>query len=413
MTLIFEDKTVEKGLHAFVIGVGDFPFAKPDLGTNPKLQAVRDLPSAADSAKLMCDWLLANRDSMTPRLRSLEVLISDVPGGDTRYLARDARVLQPIGRADSATVPTAGGDWIGRLDEDEGSTAFFYACGHGANHGMQPVLFLSDINRRTGGDAWSHLNIGVMAQAFRQKPEIAAASFLLDACGEYVPVFPDNARENGFITPDIPGPTDRDKVWLLAAASAGSLAYPGVSTEDLLHDPRYAPQFEEKVDSGSGVRFGRFTQTLIKGLEGSSSRWSNAGWHVDAMGLWSDLRQLHRIYFPAWKDKPFEPSQVMSPNIRLTLIRHDAPRLPVVVEIDPPQRAADFDLRIGLSGDGDQPWIGVGGGRTPGPWVTHIAADRSRPYYALAIDPNAPPPPCHSSFFMADQPQFDQRVTIP
>ena len=158
------------------------------------------------------------------------------------------------------------------------------------------------------------------------------------------------------------------------------------------------------------MKIGRFTQALLKGLNGASARWIDNDWSVDNMGLWSDLKQIHRAYFPSWKDKPFEPSQILTPNDRVPIIRHTAPRLPVLVIIDPAHRTADFDLKIGLAGDGAEPWMESRSVRHADPWLTHVGGDRSRPFYAVALDGAGA---CFSSFFKADQPQFDQRVSVP
>jgi hypothetical protein len=408
-----EAARAKKATHAFIIGVGDYPDAKLDGGTDPDLRGVRDLPSAADSAKLMCDWLIANQDKLAAPLGSIEVLISDVAGGGSRYAPLDPALRGPIDRADGTTIPLAGQAWLDRLAGDPGGTAFFYACGHGANHGTLPVLFHSDLNRRRGADAYAHLNIGRMAQAFRQMTDLAAGFFFVDACGEFVKTFPPDVRDDGFVSPGLPKDTDRDKVWLLSAASAALLAYPGLDADD-----RYR-LFEEKVDGngsiravtedGTPVKIGRFTQALLKGLNGASARWNGEGWSVDNIGLWSDLKPLHRIYFPSWKDKPFEPSEFLTPNDRVPIIRHATPRFPVLVSTDPVQRTAEFDLKIGLAGDGTEPWIDSRQERIADAWLTHVNGDRSRPVYALALDGAGA---CHSSFFKAEQPQFDQRVPI-
>lgn len=408
MTTIFARREAErrpKATHAFVIGVGDYPHAKQGQGTNPALRQVRDLPSAADGAKLMCDWLIQNEDKLAAPLGSIEALISDVPGGQPRYLPRDARLLGKIDRADARTIPAAGKAWLQRLQGDPGSTALFYACGHGANYGMQPVLFHSDLNQGDLGSAWAHLNIGTMAQAFRQLPQLRLAFFFLDACGEYVKDFPPNVRDDGFVSPELPGAGDSDKVWLLSAASSGLLAYPGTAT----HLAERDPEFAASVDGRTKVKIGRFTQALSKRLDGASARWADGAWSVDNMGLWSDLRQLHRVYFPSWGDKLFEPSQFLTPNSRLPIISHSKPRLPVLVLTEPADRAAEFELRIGLADDGAEPWLDFRSRRCSEAWLTHVEGDRSRPFYALAVLDNKV---CHSSFFKADQPQFDQRIPI-
>nr|WP_294815930.1 hypothetical protein [uncultured Sphingomonas sp.] len=384
------------------MGVGDYPYAKPGQGAKVELENVNDLPSAADGAKLICDWLIANKDKLGAKLGSIEVLISDVPGGAARYVPRAPALNQPIDRADGTTIPAAGRAWLKRIKEDPGSTALFYACGHGANNGTSPVLFHSDLNLNGGGDAWAHLNVGSMARAFRQMPDLAAGFFFLDACGEFVSNMPAGLGDNHFIQPDIPKDTDRDKVWLFAAASAGVKAYPGMNFDDV-------PPKDTESQDVSQVKFGRFTQTLLKGLNGAVARWSGE-WCVDNMALGAAaLKTLHRIYFPSWKDRPFEPTDVLTINDRVTIIRHPSVALPVLVLTDPADRTGEFDLKISLTNGGEQPWVDSRPVRDATPWPTHVNGDIKALFFALALDDAGA---CHSRFFTADQPHFDHRVPI-
>ena len=291
MTRIFDSGRNGPSTHAFVIGVADYPHAKPGLGTNEKLRQVRDLPSAADSAKRMVDWLIDNQDRLLPPLGTIELLISDVAGGAPRYVPRSPELLKVVDRADRDTIRPAGEAWMGQLEVHPGSSAFFYACGHGANYGTRPVLFHSDLNYGQMATAYGHLNVGLMAQAFRQRNDLAAGYFFLDACGEFVRDFPPDVRDDGFVAPGLPTTTDRDKVWLLSGASAALLAYPGIDIDS--PDPLEFDAADAWPETGSaaaqpgpnhGVKLGRFTQTLIKGLDGASARWNGGGWSVDNMG---------------------------------------------------------------------------------------------------------------------------------
>ena len=75
MTQIFKRAVAGLGTHALVVGVGHCPDAKPGRGVRKELRTVQNLPSAADGAKLMCDWLIANCQTGSPllshRLKSL------------------------------------------------------------------------------------------------------------------------------------------------------------------------------------------------------------------------------------------------------------------------------------------------------------------------------------------------------
>ena len=55
MPLLLDRSVPGAKTHAVVIGVGNYPHAKSGKGVQENLRRVPDLPSAADSAKLMCD----------------------------------------------------------------------------------------------------------------------------------------------------------------------------------------------------------------------------------------------------------------------------------------------------------------------------------------------------------------------
>ncbi|MGZ6317052.1 MAG: hypothetical protein ACXWNQ_07310 [Anaerolineales bacterium] len=388
MTRIFERNVPGPATHAFVIGVGDYPSAKPGKGGKDVLTTVKDLPSAADSAKLMCDWLIDNQDNLAAPLATLEVLISDPAQDTNRYLWRNEK---PVESATSDNVKKAGKQWVDRLKASQGNVAFFYACGHGAVYFGQPVIFLSDLND-DAGNPWAHHNIGQTAQAFRKLNEIKAGFFFADTCQEFITKLElENPQDNSRFTPvAIPSSADRDKVWLLGAASQALFAY------------------EANLNHNSNVRIGRFTQTLLKGLDGASARWKGNRWMVYPGGLWEDLKMLQRVYFPEWKDRPFEPSQGVTQNDLIPIIYHTDPVLPVLVLTEPEDAIAGVDLRIGMRKDGQPPWVTSREERAAEAWLTHVKGDCQTPLYALAM--NGAVPFC--CLFVPDQPKFDLRVTI-
>ncbi len=139
MTVIFERQVAGSATHALVIGVGGYPEAKPGRGIDPDLRAVPDIPSAADSAKLMCSWLLSNQDALAFPLASLEVLI-----GEAAHLPNTKPHpwvhTSPIDAPTFKNVGDAGKAWVARLKARPGDVALFYACGHGARLGSDPVV---------------------------------------------------------------------------------------------------------------------------------------------------------------------------------------------------------------------------------------------------------------------------------
>jgi len=388
MTTLFERPLAEPATHAFVVGVGDYPHREPDWGGLPDLTNVPNIPSAADSAKFMCDWLLQNQDRLSAKLGSLEVLISDPAGAGDRYAWTPGK---PVDRASAENVMEAGKDWLARLRGKPGDVALFYCCGHGAAHSAQPVLFLEDLNS-SDDNPWVHLNLGNLAQSLRRETSIRCAFLFSDACGEFIPNFeisnPIEARF--FRDPRLFG-SPRDKVLLLCAAPEKLLAYEG------------------EANPGDNVRFGRFTQTLLKGLDGSSARLRGNQWTVYPSELINDLKNLRRIFYGHWSDLPFEPSPVLTQNEIYPIIDLVAPELPVLIMTDPEEAMASFNLHVSERNDRAPPWIASKPDLSTAAWRTTVKAGMT-PLYALAIaDTDAP---FYSSCFLPIQPIFDQRVSV-
>lgn len=395
MTLMYKQTTNINGprMHAFVIGVGAYPHAKPDRGVLKDLRAVDDLPSAADSAKLMCDWLLANESQFVAKLASLEVLISDPANTDNRYVwAEQAKVDE----ATSANVESAGEAWLKRVTTRPGDTAFFYCCGHGAVYGGQPVLLLGDLNLKAA-NPWAHLNLGTLAQSLRRTNGLGCAFMFSDACGEFVTRLElSSAQDCRFFPAPLPFDKTLNNVSFLCAASEAQLA----------HDAA-APGFEGIANDGTGVRFGRFTQTVLKGLQGSSARWSRNGWYVDPLTLFQDLKKLKQIYFQNWKERPFDPYYAVTPGDFYPIIRHHNAELPLVIMTDPETRITDYDLHICQTNDKESPYLESRPTREREAWRLSVPASRDA-LYAVAVNSEGR----HATPFIPSQPVFDHVVTV-
>jgi hypothetical protein len=372
--------------HAFVLGVGSYPHAKMGAGVHENLRQVPDLPSAADSAKLMCDWLIAHQDRFSPPLATLDVLVSDPAVPANRY----PWTRGPIDPATEANVTARGLEWYTRVVGEPGNAAFFYCCGHGASHLQQPVLFLEDLNRNRV-NAWTHINLGLLALSLRKSQTVSAALLLSDACGQYVPEFELGKSQDArfFDEPNVFAPS-RNQVSLLCAAAEGQLAYEG------------------EHQRGSNLQFGRFTQTLLNGLGGSSARWFRNGWGVPCRDLIGDLKSLRRAFFDHWTDEPFEPFQAVTPTDPLPIVYPEGFELPLVVMTDPPDRMPDYRLVISQKSIPDPPWLKDRNAGDPKAWITTVAPSRDA-FYAIAVRGNDHYP----LLFQPKEPLFEQWVAVP
>ncbi|MBD8619436.1 hypothetical protein IFT67_10940 [Sphingomonas sp. CFBP 13728] len=379
--------------HAFVIGVGDYPHRDPAWGGLGVLADVPNLPSAADSAKLVCEWLLENGGELAAPLASLEVVISDPSEADMRYPWTSPVA---IGTATADHVHAAGTAWLERLRAREGDVALFYCCGHGAMRAGDPILFLEDLNA-SESNPWSHLNVGELAQALRRTKQIRCAFMFSDACAEFLLSLEfDKPLQTRFYPAPLSFAPVRDKVSLLRAAPSAMLAYEG-----------------ELLDGGGGViaKAGRFTQVLLRALSGASARWEGNRWAITPTNVMFDLKNLRRVYFGHWEERQFEPSLVLSQNDVHAILHPAAPVLPLVILTDPEDGGTMFDLHVSDRDDPNPPWITSKQARSSNAWHTAVPAGRM-PRYAVAIAPDQLPPPFHSSLFIPTQALFDQRIPV-
>jgi hypothetical protein len=395
MTLLLDRQVAGPATHAFLVGVGDFPHAAG--GARQELEDVPNLPSAADSVKLMCDWLLNNRDKLAAPLATLEVLISDPEGGAARYPWPAERAVD---RASRANVEEAGQRWLGRFTAGSNHTAIFYGCGHGASLTAEPVLFLDDLNKNLV-NPWPHIHAANLARALRVHQNVGTAYIFIDACGQKVQEFEltplDHRQPAVFYNRAAFGAVGANKVMLMAGAPEGQLAYDAPLPAGLF-DPALA-----------GVPIGRFTQTLAMALNGSSVRSSHGQWVVNSTGLRDDLKKLKQFYFPKLNDYPFEPTPIYGFNEVRPFSYPDRPIVPIVATANPAEKIGDYMLAFS---DAPPPPRPTGGG-TPScgirkAWILE-APPRNTSMYAVAF--NAAD--FFSSYpFTPNQPQFDLQVDI-
>lgn len=386
MTLLINRPIVGPKTHAFVIGVGRYPEAKPNRGVEDNLRGVPDLPSAADSAKLMCDWLIDNQDQLTAPLSTLEVLISDPPILIDRYPWNRG----PVDAATEQNVEELGERWFNRVTIEPGDVAFFYCCGHGASHLQQPVLFLENLNQ-SALNIWKHINLGSLAYSLKKNNAVSAAFLFSDTCGEFLTGFELSRAQDCRFFPD-PSLflTGRNQVSLLCAAAEGQLAYEG------------------RAPDRGNLKFGCFTQTLLKGLSGSSARWLQNRWGVNPHNLLTDLKSLRRVFFSDWDPNlPFEPYQAVMPTELTPIVFPRQFEVPVVVLTDPPERMAQFNLVISQQSDPTLPSLKYRGAGDPSAWSITVPPSFNA-HYAIAVNGDG----YYPTLFQPNGPLFDQRVTV-
>lgn len=384
--------------HAFVIGVGGYPAAKTGAGSLADLVA-DDVPSAVDSAKYFCDWLLRNRDTLVAPLATLEVLLTDTNEGEERFvweppLPADQLPIPEIDLATSANVIATGISWLAADRVRDGDEVLFYFCGHGASLSSEPTVFLSDLNANDI-KPWSFINVHSLGRSLRQNSRVGNAYLFVDACGETIPGFDLHVRENRdpgtvFWKPYRFGTPESYKVLLLCATPSGTDALDGAMPN-------------------SQIRLGRFTQTLVKALNGALVADWDGRWAVDAASLTIRLKNLKEFYFPGWNDHPFEPGPYWGFNEFRPIVVPNNPVVPIKTRIIPNSAFDGHSLCIC-----DLP-------PPPVPALDPIPYDNLGNVWRLEMTPNTSSryavvhkgDACFFEHFRPDKAHFDLKVKIP
>lgn len=373
MTLVYQRAVQGPELHALVLGVGAYPYAKPanaTADTPAELVNVADLPSAAVGASLFADWLIAHADHLPASLASVELLISDpaeAAGAGGRYRWTDrpefaaavaAGGIDPRGQTDrvapctEADVQRDGLAWAGRLGgNSQPSTTIVFACGHGIAMTSRSFLLLEDLAGLPPADQRSlwepFLDVQLLAARLQRKRSVANAYVFIDACQEVV-----TARQ---VAEADPTSSAGEGVRLLTPDRLDNIMSNVVL---LLPGPKGTLAFDDGEDGG-----GRYTQTLIQALSGAAAvDLSGLGhWGVRVSDLSLAMQELNRL---RWLDHPLTPVQdpfLAEGQILVRFAQGAPPRVPVRIRLDPLNAAGDSDLDVRLLDPQDQliaPWAG-------------------------------------------------------
>ncbi|UQR62952.1 hypothetical protein LRP30_40505 [Bradyrhizobium sp. C-145] len=372
MSLVYERKINGPATHAFVIGVGAYPYAKPGaspFGPNTPLPLsnVPDLDSAPVGAKLFCDWVISHADGLPAPLGSVHIALSappPAPSSATQYEWKSrfatGSAVDPRGNSiavsstDAVSIQKDGTDWSQRLLSVPNQVAIFYICGHGAAVPTRSIVLLSDV---AGGpiatkSPWeSHIDVQYLAGIMSRQPELQEGYLFVDACQEVITDVVlgqiDSSVGIGdtlrFFPPSLA--MTKNKVLLLVPGPMGQLTY----------------------DDGKAGG-GRFTQVLVEALNGAGARnYSGAGqWGVLLDGLPRAMNILYRLR--GWPLDAFNPTPVRSFVSSGPIVRYQTPpEVPFAVMLDPAiaiNQADQVCLRdaadnvIAARADRAEQWIG-------------------------------------------------------
>ena len=251
-------------LHAFIVGVSDYPHLEDNPGTAARAHDTLGLGQVTTphyTAMAIVDWLLARFKHPTLVLGSIELLQS------TRSESKlaDGTMIT----ADNATLAnfkSAFRAWRKRCDACPGNLALFYFCGHGL-HATDQLLLMEDFGDPVL-DAWENcVNFSQMRTGMRSAA-VQDQLYFIDACREAPLALMTTLHANGYV----PIRADVD------ATVNCSAAYYATSHGKHAYGPR------------DGVSY--FGQAVIACLEGGGAGQRNGTWLVSSYQLGAALGQF-------------------------------------------------------------------------------------------------------------------------
>jgi hypothetical protein len=171
--------TDQPRLHAFVLGVGDYPHLNGGIGplaADPL--GLSQITTPRYTAPAIVDWLLRTYRNPACPLGSVEMLVSpqtqiDLPGG----------AQTSVVSATMSNIRQAFAAWHSRCNLHADNIAFFYFCGHGLSKGGQ-FLLPADFGNPALTKRWENcidfdgLRVGMRSCAAQTQ------LYFIDACRE-------------------------------------------------------------------------------------------------------------------------------------------------------------------------------------------------------------------------------------
>lgn len=343
MTLVVDQGSDGPRVHALVVGVGAYRHLPG--GTEPVTHdtlGLRQLSGPPVSARAFADWVATSLRHPRVPLGTVELLTSPGP---------------PDGIPSMATFATVFEKWYARCDTHEDNVALFYFCGHGVER-ESLFLLLEDVGRSPLSLLENALDVGQTYQGMA-RCRAREQYFFVDACREIpfqlLQQLSGNARV--LVTPQLVGDQRRDTA-LVYATSGGAKAY------------------------GKAGQVTRFTQALIRALDGLGGRLDGASWVVDLSSL---QRAVTQLLARGGDGAPVQVPSVRGAGLGVLHRFERAPVVPVSLACLPP--AAITAATITLSPLAALPGAVPGAPAPPlvagpGGWSVDVPAD----IYTLAVD---------------------------
>ncbi|GAB1543121.1 hypothetical protein NUACC21_57950 [Scytonema sp. NUACC21] len=322
MTLIWQKQPTNTGqTHVLIIGVGYYHHLQGGDGYRQGFMAsqgtrLEQLTSPPISARSFAQWIVDSFENEEAPLGSVELLLSDVRG-DTNF--KVGRENVPIEAATLPNIKAAFRSWYERCDSHS-NIAIFYFCGHGVNIQQESILLAEDFGADELAPYSNAINID---QIYRGMLQCKAKTqcFFIDACnnGSVEELRLENANAKCFVTPRLITLNSERTSRLLFKAAA-----PGQST-------------------GARPReVSRFTQALIKSLNGVGCEKKDGRWVVSIPGLVHCVQRL--MEQASRRNNSNQLPYAISEGWGQLTVRQSPPLVPVTLRFEPLEAMAEATL---------------------------------------------------------------------
>jgi hypothetical protein len=289
------------------------------------------LSGAATSAALVYRWL--SEAHLALPLATCRLLLAPVPGEEIF----DLPCFSTGATLDNFLEDAYG--WKRDAAEDRRSTTFFYFCGQGVEIAQDPVLFFEDVGRPVGPLLRNTVQVSNLVGGMAPSsifPDIARTQFyFVDACRSPISVsIPSYQSANSSPVFDIDiGPLDDRSAPIFYATASGGAAFLKVNEQSF------------------------FSKALIECFQGAASvpirdEYGDLSWAISSTSLANVIQiKLDESLGPIGVQQLVTVSGALRNSIICFV--EAPPLVSVVIEIDPPERAADVSLKItSLEGHG-------------------------------------------------------------
>lgn len=326
MSLLQEPDLDNPGVHALLIGIGNYPFLEDGKFSDRfgDAQGMGQLASPPRSIAALTRWLIDHHEMQDGQsLRSLAVLCSGNSG------LKDHQGKK-VATANFANVRSAVDAWFDRGDSHPDNLMFFYFCGHGVTTGAEHSLLLENFGDTPRDPFYTAaMDIGKCLTGMR-RCKAKRQIYLIDACRTVQDGYLRNYQNSGAGFIDATAHSNLGEVQqaVLWSTSLGHQAF------------------------GDAKRGSLFASSMLEALKGAACTLDDEGaWVVKPIGLKEGLDMVMRRH-----------TQTLGQIVSLDQVSHNFPfhyfagdpKVPATVRCKPTESIAQAKLQCRSPSSGFQ-----------------------------------------------------------